>query len=271
MKNFTSILVFLLIVCTVSAQKKSSSAIHNSHRHNTSRSVVHTSSPHKPSGTHHKPSRNSVSSSTSGGNASAHSPVNNAHRTDIKPSAVPTAAATEPNTNPAISRVDLVSDGSSNVATENPDSPETTNQPEINYNYKFAFCNTNSYQTLRCNRRWYRYWYRYKAFDCNWTGDVTFVNTTDTTLVLYVQQRDAETLPTITTTALPSLADQQNYNNLEILPGDSLTFKMPCGGLQYEVVQKREKRKSGKLRNKMGWVRSVSTDVRVEIKEEELE
>ena len=269
MKNFTSILVFLMIVCTVSAQKKSSSVRHNSHRHNSSRSVVHTSSSHKPSPTHHKASRSGVSSSNSGVNTNTHASSNKAPRTDIKPSAVPSTAV--PNTTPEVSKEDIVSDGSINVATENTDSPATTNQSEVNYNYKFAFCNTLSFQTLRCNRRWYRYWYRYKAFDCTWTGDVTFVNTTDTTLVLYVQQRDAETIPTVTTTAMPSLANQQNYNNLEILPGDSLTFKMPCGGLQYEVVQKREKRKSGNLRKKMGWVRSVSTDVRVEIKEEELE
>lgn len=274
MKNFIAILLLLFIVSSVFAQKKSSSHRHNRNKHSTGRSMVHSTSSHKSSSSNHKPSRNTVSSTVSGGNSSAGKAI----RTDIKPTAIPTASSKQTNTTPAVSREEIVSDGTVSCAGTTTENPEISDESashhapaDVVYDYKSVYCNTNSYHLRRCNRRWFRYWYRYKAFDCNWTGSITFVNSTDTTLVLYIQQTDNDEIPSISTVQGSSLSNLQIYNNLEILPGDSLTFKMPCGGLVYEAVQKQNRRKVGNARHAMGWVRSTSDDLRVAIREEDLE
>lgn len=266
MKKFTSFVVLVPIICTSSAQKKSHEKKDDTPKVVATKPAPAKPAPSKPEAPVYRPA-DAISKPTGDNNKPR--PITNVDvRDDIRPTAKPVSAAL-PSTDAthAVSRENLESDGVDSTAIEEPDSNQGDgNSEEIAYS-----CNTLSFQTLRCNQRWFRMWYRNLIHACTWTGDVTFVNTTDTTLVLYVQQRDAELLPTIADMAMPSLANQQNYNNLEILPGDSLTFKMPCGGLVYEAVQKQDRKKRSKVRHAVGWVRSVSADVRVAIKEEDLE
>lgn len=266
MKNFTSLAVFLLIVCTASAQKKSPDKKDDTPKVVATKPAPAKPSPSKPDAPVYKPS-DAIPKPADEDDKPR--PITNADmRDDIKPFAKPlSAGGTETDANHAISREDLESDGADSTAVEEPGGGHGSGNPEN----LTPHCNTVSFQSLRCNQRWFRMWYRNFVHTCYWTGDVTFVNTTDTTLTMYIEQRDASSLPVLVTTAKPSIANLQNNNNLEILPGDSLTFKMPCGGLVYEAVQKKDKRQSTKIRRCMGVVRSSSADLRVEIKEEDLE
>jgi hypothetical protein len=78
-------------------------------------------------------------------------------------------------------------------------------------------------------------------------------------------------MPVIDPVTSVLLSSKQPKSYLKILPGDSLIFKMPCGAIQFEAEQKKSRRQFGKLRRSVGWVRSVAADVRIEIKEEDLE
>ncbi len=135
--------------------------------------------------------------------------------------------------------------------------------------YSYTCWNTCAF-CCRSNSLWYYSWYQQRDKNCNWTGDVTLVNTTKDTLELYTERHDAADMPTTEANANSSIANKENFSFLVLIPGDSLTFKMPCGALKYEAIQKRVNN-SGYLRRAIGWVRSVSYDVRVEIKEEEMD
>jgi hypothetical protein len=125
-----------------------------------------------------------------------------------------------------------------------------------------------SYLSCRSNAGWYGWWYYESDNNCNWAGDVTIVNSTGYTIDLYTEQHEAADIPTINAEVASSVAINALYTPLQILPNDSLTFKMPCGALKYEA---QEKVLDGTVaKRNIGWVRTVSYDVRVEIKEEDM-
>ena len=263
MKNFTSLAVFLLIVCIASAQKKSPDKKDDTPKVVATKPAPAKPTPSKPDAPVYKPSDAIPKPSDEDDKPR---PITNVEvRDDIKPTAKPTASHSDSDETHAISRDDF----NSNVT----DSSQTVDPKPVDENpvVPEPYCNTPSFQTLRCNQRWYRLWYRDAINQCSWTGDITFVNATDTTLTLYIEQHAVGAMPVIDPVTSVLLSSKQPKSYLEILPGDSLIFKMPCGAIQYEAEQKRERRHNGRLRRSVGWVRSVSSDVRVEIKEEDLE
>jgi hypothetical protein len=266
MKNFTSLAVFLLIVCTASSQKKTPDKKDDTPQVVATKPAPAKPSPTKPDTPVYKPSD---AIPKPAGNEDKPRPITNVEvRDDIKPTTKPTSAGgSASDANHAISREDLESDGADSTAVEEPGGGHGTgNSDDLSPN-----CNTLSFQTLRCNQRWFRLWYRNTINQCAWTGDITFVNATDTTLTLYIEQHAVSDMPVVDPVYTVLLSNKQLKSYLEILPGDSLIFKMPCCAIEYEAEQKKDHRDNGRLRRSMGWVRSVSSDVRVEIKEEDLE
>ncbi len=153
--------------------------------------------------------------------------------------------------------------------------PPMTNDDYCNWadNHQYLFPNnvwlSPSYLSCRCNASWYGWWYFNADNNCNWAGDVTIVNTTNQTIMLYTEKHAADEMPTVNNNVGPPISINAVYAPMEILPNDSLTFKMPCGALKYEAQEKNPKTTVAK--KSIGWVRTVGYDVRLEIKEEDMQ
>ncbi|MFN0033047.1 MAG: hypothetical protein ACKVOR_12880 [Flavobacteriales bacterium] len=153
----------------------------------------------------------------------------------------------------------------------NPTDDEICTQVMLNPDvYSYSCVYNNCQWCCRCNNLWYYRWYHNFDKDCNWTGDLTMVNSTTDTLELYTETHHVMDMPTLNTDANSSIANRELYTALVLVPGDSLTFKMPCGALKYEVVQHKEHDEYAQALHHIGWVRSVSFDVRVAIRPDDL-